>query len=169
MRLTYILLIPLVMISCKSKNAKKNQPIAVYTPDFKTSGPPALVYKTKADYNNLVPVILSDDKTTIVSYPGPKDIKQGDNYQMPSVLKNGYLLDNRGIGINVAFINMTYEAYSKLDKVPPLTELYNLITDKDPLLELCNCGNKSRLTDPVNQLNTLIDSSRLRQACLPIK
>jgi hypothetical protein len=100
-------------------------------------GPQTIVYKTKKDYYNLVPVLLSDDKTEIISYPHPIDIKVGDTYVTPTKLNEGYLLDNRGIGKNVAFLNMTYEQYSKLDRVPTLEELQNMIVDKNPLEVMC--------------------------------
>lgn len=136
----------------------------VYSP-----GPHMLVYKTKADYNNLVPVILSSDKSEIVSYPHPNDIKSGNEFQVPVLLHNGYLLDNRGIGENVAFLRLTYKEYSDLKEVPSLNELFGLIIDKDPLTELCDCGMKSASTDQIKQLNELIDSNKIRTACKVIK
>ena len=126
---------------------------------------PILVYKTKANYNNLVPVILSDDKSEIISYPHPDDIKTGYKYSVPVILHNGYLLDQRGIGKNVAFLNMTYEEYAKLKEIPIIEDMYHLIVDKDPLTELCNCASKKSFSDPVNQLNKLIDSNNLRIKC----
>jgi hypothetical protein len=45
--------------------------------------PHLLVYKTKGDYKNYVPVMLSDDKSRIISYPDPKDIKAGGDKLMP--------------------------------------------------------------------------------------
>lgn len=79
------------------------------------------------------------------------------------------MLDNREIGENVAFLNMTYEEYAKLKEVPTLKELYGLIIDKDPLIELCNCGVKTVFTDQVKQLNELIDNKKLRTICKIIK
>ena len=76
------------------------------------SGPPVLVYKTKANYNNLVPVILSDGKTEIVSYPHPKDLIKGSRFPLPFILNDGYLLDNRGIGKNVAFLKSIHPTNS---------------------------------------------------------
>lgn len=146
----------------------QNSTQAEFVPVFST-GPQLLVYKTKADYNNLVPVILSDDKTTIVSYPHPKDIIVGSGYPLPTLLNNGYLLDNRGIGKNVAFLKMTYEDYSKLKDTPTLKELYSLIIDKDPLTELCNCGVKTASDNSVIHLNKLIDNNKLRTTCKTIK
>lgn len=157
----------IVLLGCKTSN-KVTQTTTEFVPNF-TAGQPVLVYKTKANYNNLVPVILTDDKTAIVSYPHPNDIKTGSGYPIPTLLNDGYLLDNRGIGKNVAFLEMTYEDYSKLENVPTLKELYELIIDKDPLVELCDCGIKTAFTDQTNQLNKLIENKKLRTTCKTIK
>jgi hypothetical protein len=170
MRLLIPLLILIVSGCCtyhndKQSNMDKQQDVVLqFTP-----GPPTLVYKTKADYNNLVPVILSDDKTKIVSYPHPSDVKTESGFLLPVLLNGGYLLDTKGIGKNVAFLKMTYEEYSKLGNTPPLVELYNQIIDKDPLTELCDCGNKKAFTDIINQLNYLIDNKKLRSVCKVVK
>ncbi len=161
----------LLILSCKTKTKTTQtdqQKQVLFTPQF-TPGPQALIYKTKADYTNLVPVILSEDKTSIISYPDPKDIVIGGVYQIPTSLKDGYLIDNRGIGKNVAFLKLTYEEYSKLTEVPSLSKLMELIVDKDPLIELCDCGNKNAFTDIKGQLNGLIDSSALRINCKVVK
>lgn len=156
--------------ACKSKTTKTAAaPVSIFVPDMKAPGPPTMVYKTRKDYNNLVPVILSEDKSRVVSYPHPSDLVSGDGYLLPTSLTNGYLLDNKGINKDVAFINMTYENYARLKEAPSATELFSMIIDNDPLAELCNCGNRSALTDAPMQLNTLIDSGKLRTSCLPIK
>jgi ABC-type Fe3+-hydroxamate transport system substrate-binding protein len=121
-------------------NVETNTPVSAQILDF--SGPPTFVYKTKADYSQNVPVTLSDDKTQIVSYPSPQDIYTNGQLATPTPLSNGYLLDNRGIGANVAFLKMTYTEYSKLKEAPLLKTMYSQIIDKDPLTELCNCGNR---------------------------
>ena len=139
-----------------------------FMPQF-TAGSPTIVYKTSSDYNNLVPILLSDDKTEIVSYPHPTDLKVESGYPLPTFLNNGYLLDNRGINKNVAFLKMTYEEYSKLQNSPTLKELYSLIIDKNPLTELCDCGNRNSFTDIQSQLNSLIDNKSLRTKCKTIK
>lgn len=172
MRLLILLILALTTTCCVSKkktnsNSQANMTEEL-TPQF-TPGPPVLVYKTVFDYNNLVPVMLSEDKTTIVSYPHPADLLSGSRYPMPTLLNNGYLLDNRGIGKNVAFLKLTYEEYAKLKEAPALKELYDLIIDKDPLLELCDCGNKKAFTDLQKQLNKLIDNNTLRTKCKRIK
>ena len=162
----------LSILGCASSHKPANKSKATseidFTPQF-TPGPPALVYKTSSDYNNLVPILLSEDKSEIVSYPHPKDIKIGSGYPIPSLLNNGYLLDNRGISKNVAFLNMTYEEYSKRTDPPSLKEMYGLIVDKNPLSEMCDCGNKNAFTDIRGQLNQIIDNKTLRAKCKPLK
>ena len=58
-----LLILFALLISCKGQ--QKTEFIA----DYKMPGPQTIVYKTKKDYYNLVPVLLSDDKTEIISYP----------------------------------------------------------------------------------------------------
>ena len=132
-------------------------------------GPPAMVYKTRADYYNLVPVLLSENKDSILSYPHPGDLKTSQGYLLPVRLKRGYLLDKKGIGKNVAFLNMTYEDYAKLQAPPPMDELEKLIIDRDPLLELYDCGNIHRFSDPVHELNRYIKHRSLRKIGKSIK
>jgi hypothetical protein len=130
--------------------------------------PPALVYKTRADYGKLVPVIMNDAKTAIVSYPHPSDVKNSRGYLQPVELKKGYLLDKKGIGKNVAFLNITYEEYAKLVEPPSMEQLEKLIIDKDPLVELCDCGNITRFSDPVKELNDYIKHHSLSEHCKTI-
>jgi hypothetical protein len=159
----YIAAIIILAVGCKSNDAMKN-----FAPQY-TPGPQALVYKTLKDYSNHVPVLLSDDKSEIASYPAPKDVMSGSNYLTPTRLKKEYLLDNRGIGKNVAFLKYTYAEYAQLEKAPSLQSLYDAIIDKNPLLELCDCGNKTGFSDIESQLNYLIDKKSLREICKIIK
>jgi hypothetical protein len=153
-----LLILVLGLCACKGQATRSFQP------DF-NAGPPTLVYKTKANYNGLVPVILSDDKAEIVSYPHPSDLKQASGPAVPTILKDGYLLDNRGISMNIAFTDLTYEEYAKLSEAPSLSELNAHIIDKDPLTELCNCGNRQAFTNVPEQLNELISAKELRTRC----
>lgn len=134
-----------------------------------TAGPPTLVYKTRKDYSNNVPVMLSDDKTKILSYPDPKDLSAETGYPKPAKLKKGYLLDKRGIGINVAYLNMTYAQYAALPKVPSQEELMKMVIDKDPLTELINCGNRYAFKNVTDDLNALIRSGELRKVGKVVK
>ncbi len=163
-KLLTILLIISVVWSCKTQQkvddmATKNEIVAI---DY-SAGPTTFIYKTKGDYNKLVPVTLSDDKTKISSYPHPKDIYYNDALALPTQLKDGYLLDNRGINANVAFLNITYEEYSKLDKTPSVDELFEMIIDDNPLTELYNCGNRYQYKDEVAELNSFITKNQIGQ------
>ena len=117
-RLTFTgILVGLVVSSCAHRISQPKTTAAI-------PGPHCIVYKTRADYSKLVPVILSADKSKIVSYPDVKDINNNGNFPYPSPLKKGYLLDNRGIGPDVAFIRLTYEEFARLKATPPAADLY---------------------------------------------
>jgi len=118
---------------------------------------PALVYKTRKDYTLNVPVIMNIEKTKIVSYPDPNDIYYNGKLSYPTPLEKGFLLDNRGIGPNVAFLNLTYEAYSQLKETLTMQQMMDHLLDKSPLLELWNCGPRGNFKDEVNELNILIE------------
>jgi hypothetical protein len=118
--------------------------------------PLAVIYKTKTDLYDYVPVLMNHDKTQIVSYPSPSDI---DPNGKPIKLKNGYLLDNRGINENVVFLDYTYEEYAQLRETPSLSDLISRIKEKYPLEEIYNCGERSRYKDEIKELNEMIDAN----------
>jgi hypothetical protein len=157
---------------CKSYQHNNNRSV-VSEPLVKTQFPAALphivIYKTTNDYSHKVPVLLSDDKMHIISYPHPTDLIFSKNLALPTLLHGGYYLDNKGIGKNVAFLKFTYEEYSKLKDVPTLEELYNNIIDKDPLTELWDCGEKANFTDIQKLLNKWIDKNLLPEKCKQIR
>lgn len=121
-------------------------------------GPKVIIYKTIEDYSKLVPVALSEDGTTLVSYPDIKDVFYEGKPAYPTQLHGGFLLDNRGINANVAFISLTYDEYSKLAKTPSPDYLMSLISNKKPLLSMYACGLKSGYKDLVNEINSKIDA-----------
>lgn len=118
---------------------------------------PILIYKTRKDYSIYVPVLMNAEKTKIVSYPDPSDIYFEKKMAYPTPLEKGYLLDNRGIGPNVAFLNYTYEAYSQLKESPTMEVLMSKLLDKAPLLEMWNCGARTSFSGELNELNVLIE------------
>jgi hypothetical protein len=132
------------------------------------SGPPLIIYKTKKDYSKNVPVVLSSDKSKIVSYPAVADVNVNGKPAYPIVLAKKYMLDNRGIGPDVAFLSLTYEEYGNLKEIPALTELYNKIIDKDPLTEFYNCGNRQQFTNGIEDFNKIIKSGSLKN-CRKLK
>jgi hypothetical protein len=125
--------------------------------------PPVIVYQTKADYFDKVPVTLSEDKSEVISYPGVKDVFYKGELAYPTRLNDGYLLDNRGIDANSAFLKLTYEEYSRLETTPTKAELFDMIIDKDPFTKMYQCGNKYQYKDIVAELNALIDTKKLKK------
>lgn len=118
---------------------------------------PVIVYKTIADFNDYVPVIMNESRTEIVSYPAPSDLYYGAQPSKPLSLKDGYLLDNRGINENVVFLTYTYEEYSKMKEAPSLLEMKKNIKEKYPLKELIKCGNRQQWNPGSKELDKLID------------
>lgn len=127
------------------------------------AAPPVVIYKTTRDYSRNVPVGLSQDGTRVVSYPAVSDVRVGGRYPYPTPLEEGYLLDNRGIGRNVAFLSYTYEEYAALPATPSAAELLEKVIDKHPLVEIHTCGNRYQYTDLVKELNEQIRSGKFRK------
>ncbi len=87
--------------------------------------PKAVIYKTNGNYADHVPIVLSSDRSTIVSFPAPSDLRDS---QRPISLTNGWLLDCRGaIGANTAFLRYSYEEYAALSHAPSISELRSAI------------------------------------------
>jgi signal recognition particle receptor subunit beta len=120
------------------------------------TGPDAVIYKTRADYDSLVPVIMNAEKTEIVSFPGTRDLRYKGEISFPTVLEDGFLLDNRGINENVVFLDMTYMEYMALDKTPAKAELMERILDRDPITVMYNCGKRALYENETEELNALI-------------
>jgi len=166
MKAPLILLIILYLTIAGCKTSNNTQKAVV---NSKSPGPPTIVYKMKKDYSQNVPVILSDDKSTIVNYPAIEDVNLNGTYPVPTLLKNGYYLDNRGIGPNVAFTIYTYEEYGKLPATPTVNELYISIINNNPILEMYDCGNRLRFSKIETELNTIIDHGDLGKKCKRLK
>jgi hypothetical protein len=143
-----------VPVSCSRKHAQAAAGAEI-------PGPRCIVYKTRADYSRRVPVILSADKATLLSYPDIRDVKTDGRYPYPTPLESGYLLDNRGIGPGVAFLEMTYEEYALQPETPSPGDLVRMILDKDPLVEMYDCGARTMFEDPVAEMNRVIRAGEL--------
>ena len=131
--------------------------------------PQVLIYKTKGDYKNLVPIILNEEKTRIMAYPDPKDLKTGSGLSLPVSLHKGYLMDRRGIDRQSAFIKMTYKKYSQLKKTPDPDELFAQIVDNNPLTEMYNCGPRNDQKNSVKLINEYIDKGILDKKCKAVR
>lgn len=145
-----------LMFSCKTKQpaaATKGKPI--YAPA------PVIIYKTKLDYSQHVPVTLTPDKKSIVSYPATSDVYFGGDLAYPIRLEDEYFLDRRGIDANSAFTKWTYYEYSRLPKTPSPQEIMQGLLETDPFTEMWNCGNRGAFSDLENDLNKIIRNGKL--------
>ena len=158
MQKTVIFLIAIISIavfSCNNATQNTSAEPTVST-GIGSSGPDAIIYKTKADFNMLVPVIMNAEKTDIVSYPAPGDLKYKGEPAIPTTLEGGFLLDNRGITENAVFLEITYEAYMALSKTPSKDELMAWIVEKDPFTVMYSCGKRAIYKNEIKELNTYI-------------
>ncbi len=152
----FIMAIMALLFSCKTKQpvaATKGKPI--YAPA------PVIVYKTKLDYSQHVPVTLTDDKKSIVSYPATSDVYFGGDLAYPVRLEDGYFLDRRGIDANSAFTKWTYYEYSRLPKTPSQEEIMLGLLETDPFTEIWDLGSRGAFTDLENDLNKIIKNGKL--------
>lgn len=167
-----ILFTLLAGFSCHQPNEGKNgqgaagadsipDQIALQEKAMAQPGPPVIIYKTREDYSKNVPVILTMDRKNIASYPGIKDLKIKGEYAYPTPLKEGYLLDRKGISDRVAFLDITYEEYSKLKKTPSREELKSMILDDDPLEVMYFCGSRNSFRNVEEEVNMVIESGDL--------
>ncbi len=137
---------------------------------FNSGNLPVLVYKTKKDYSKNVPVILSPDGKSIVSFPAPGDVVGGNKKWAPQRLKSGYLLDHIGVGRNVAFLKYTYDEYAKMPSVPDEKNILEAVIDKNPLVVLYDCGaRKDFKQDAGKVINGLIATKTISKKCKSIK
>ena len=120
---------------------------------------PVIIYKTSADYFQNVPVTLNETKDKITSYPHPKDVFYEGELALPVKLKEGYLLDRRGINAHSAFTSYTYEVYSKLKSAPSPEELYTRIIDKDPFEVIYDCSGAVDIDRIMKDMDRLLESS----------
>ena len=155
---TFLLLIILIFSSCKNKE-KMNLPTdKLPVTNVVAALPQAIVYKTTGDYSDLVPVIMNSEKTRIISYPAPNDLYYNGKLSVPTALKDGYWLDNRGINENVVFLKYTYSEYKSFAEAPSMKEMLKNIAEKYPLAELYYCGPRNRFKNELTELNAIIDN-----------
>ena len=118
------------------------------------------IYKTKNNYDQKVPVKLSEDKKYIVSYPDPSDLFLENKALYPIKLKNNYLLSQVGVGKNYAFLDYSYEEYRQLNNITS-EKLFDHIIDFDPFTEVYECNNIGR----IEEINEKISSNGLKSFC----
>lgn len=127
------------------------------------------VYKTTKDYRQLVPVILSDNNDSVISYPDPQVIKKRGSTAFPTPMRGGYLMNNTPIGEHMAFLDITYKDYAKLKEPPTPEKLYGMIKDKNPLTYLCDCGIRQFYDNAKLNISSFIAKKQLHKKCKVIK
>lgn len=117
--------------------------------------PRAVVYKMNGDYINNVPVTVSADGQTIISYPAPTDLTPGST---PLPMDDGYYLDRRGINANTRFLRLTYDEYRALRQAPTLEQLRSAIIPDARVIDIHRLPLtlNEALSDP-NKVNQLIN------------
>jgi hypothetical protein len=167
-----IAILIITLTGCKTKQPASQPATAVSAHPTVTAAPSkesmhqahAIIYRTRADYSQYVPITLSDDGSTVASYPAPGDIYYRGVLSKPTVLADGYLLDNRGVNPHTVFIKMTYEEYSSRPQAPTLVELYKMIIDKAPFTEIYDLGPRNLYAeDEVNSINAIIQGGKVSQ------
>ena len=137
--------------SCKTNKTVQKETSAVLSP-----GPHVIIYKTRENYFMHVPVVLSEDKKSLVSYPAPGDVFYNGDLAYPVKLEDGFLLDRRGITPQSGFLSWTYYEYSRFEKTPSPPELLMKMLDDDPFTLIYDCGRPTQYKDMVNELNEKI-------------
>lgn len=159
----FISMIGGLCMHCKSpaEPARNNPTVAM--------SQPLIIYKTTANFNQNTPISLSQDGTVVQGYPSPSDLKNSDGLRLPVELKNGYLLDKRGIGPDVAFIRLTYSEYSQLKRAPEPDQLLKMIIEKQPIKEMWRCSRKANDELNIKYANDLIETGQLDKMCERLK
>lgn len=160
-----ICLLGVLLSGCSDEPEEKEIPYHEFTPNY-SMGPSTIIYKTKGDHYKLVPVLLNENKTEVVGYPDPTDVYYKGELAYPAKLVDGYLLDNRGVGVNSAFLDITYEEYSKLGTSPSSSELFDMIKDDNPFTEMWNLGSRYSFDEEneVEEINSVIAHDQLDKA-----
>jgi len=124
-------------------------------------GPQAVIYQTRRDYSDFVPVNLTDNKKSVESYPDIKDVFLNGELAYPTKLNGGFFLDNRGVTRNTAFLTITYKEYSELSATPSPEKIMTMIQEKDPFICMYKCGLRASFHEIEKELNEKIDANDL--------
>ena len=171
-QISLILMLILSISGCKtqqksSENTNTDHSATQIAPKPFVTALPHIVF-TKPQKQSKCACNSIEDKMQIVSYPHPSDLYYNGKFALPEVLHNGYLLDNRGI-TKCSVFEIYLQEYSKFTDVPTLDELFKNIIDKEPLIELWDCGKQANFTDLQKQLNEMIDKNQLIEKCKRVK
>jgi hypothetical protein len=118
---------------------------------------PVIIYRSWEDMSSLVPIRLSNDGNKVLAFPSPEDLKKGDSFRKPIALRDGFWLDQQGVGSNTAFLNLTYEEYSRLPSAPESGQLLEMVRHKAPFTAIYYCGRVSDFQQLIIELNSKIE------------
>jgi len=142
----------------QENNTEKNSVAFVPAPNV-------IVYQLNGNWQHLVPVTLSEDKSKIVAYPGPTDVQK---MKAPLALKYGWWLDTRGISANTAFLSISIEQYKKKSAAPSLEEMMKKIAVLKPFKRIMNCGNFPVNEEYIQMLNEHLRKKTIKK-CTCVK
>lgn len=128
-------------------------------------GPNVIIYQLNGNWENLVPVTLSEDRTKIVAYPGPLDLQK---MKPPMYLKHGWWLDTRGISENTAFLSITLDEYKTYKETLSLEEMKQKIKVLKPFKRMYNCGNSIVNEDYIDKLKNQLRKKSIKK-CTCVK
>lgn len=155
-QIIYLLALSLLWSCSTKKEAVKSSSKAITQTQFQAQAP-QIIYKTKANYSQLVPIQMNAEKTKIVGFPAPSDLKSNGELQIPIALDDGYFYDRRGLSKNSVFLNNSYAEYAAFSKTPSLAELKAWVLDEDPFLEIYSCPQLKQGSD-LESMNALVQS-----------
>ena len=173
-KILFLSILAIALTGCHTakKTAKNEAPATSPQPQQNNTvaaaavpSPPTYIYKTRNDYSQNVFVGYANNRITF--FPAPSDLYTNGKLATPTPLRNGYWLDNRGISPNIAFLSYTYEEYANMQHVPD--DLYQRILDKDPILEMWDCGPRHTYNDAAKELNKIIQENQLDTSCTRVK
>lgn len=111
---------------------------------------PVVIYKTKNDYSNNISVLLSNDQTQVLAYPGITDAA----IQHPVPLANGYYLQEM---VGNAFTSYTFADYAAHGQNYNDADFLSHIADCAPFTEYwVGCSSRDTAT-----LNNIIRNGQL--------
>lgn len=141
-----------------------NQPIAIVPRQpsgYASEGthmfmPRAQVYRTNGDYAHNVPIQISANGKSVISFPDPSDISASS---MPYPLADGWFLDRRGVSDNTRFTRYTYAQYMTFKEPPSISELLSSVIPESRITEMyaLPCTTQEALADTA-AVNSIIRS-----------
>ncbi len=152
------LLLLILFTACNS--LKQNSTIINFTPDY-SPGTHIIIYKTKKDYSQNLPVLYDEKKQKITKLFSNKELMANGNILYPIPLQKGYWLDRIGIDTTVAYVSFSIQKYTQ--SMMPITAnmLKSKIIDKNPLLEMYDCGKIKG--DTIKIINEIIKNGMLKK------